>query len=252
MAGNVVGELRNVHKAFGRHDVLRGLSFQLRRGEVVALLGRNGAGKTTAIGALLGLWRVSSGSVSVFGQDPRSDAVRQRVGCLFQQVSLYPLIYAEEALELFGSYYQRRWRGDLLTELGLQHKRRVPFHSLSGGERQRLGVALALMNDPDLVVLDEPATALDADGRVMLRGLIHSLRTRGRTILMATHDAAEIQASADRLLMIDDGRVVDEQTMSGPRARVPTLEPPPLRAHPQVACAEEDAARRFSRITSNA
>lgn len=197
-------------KHYGPYEAVRGLSFAVRQGEVFALLGPNGAGKTTTIEILEGYRRRDAGQVRVLGEDPASSrALRQRVGMMPQQSALYPHITVLEALRLFCAYYSRPASPEgLLRLIGLADHADARFKTLSGGEKQRLSLGLALAGNPDLVFLDEPTAAMDPQARQTTWDLITGLRARGVTMLLTTHYLEEAQRLADRVAIIDHGRLV--------------------------------------------
>jgi ABC-2 type transport system ATP-binding protein len=202
-------ELTNVCLSFGRKRALRHVSFRVRAGAVLAVLGRNGAGKSTLLNVILGLERHDSGMVSVLGTLPDDPRARRRVGCQFQQTSLHPLMTAGEAVRLFASYQRatRSIRDSLIDELGLRSAENTLFKHLSGGERQRLAVAIALLGRPDVVLLDEPSSALDVHGRHVLWRLLQRLRDEGCTIIMTTQSIPEAETLADQVLVLHHGEV---------------------------------------------
>ena len=206
--------LHGIGKTFGSRPVLRDFDMEIGRGEIVGLLGPNGAGKTTVLRTLLGVVRPDAGTVRLFGRPPTDRDVMARVGCQFQDTSLVPLIRVREALELFASYYPRRRSGaDLLRRFRLEERADAPFRSLSGGERQRLALALAFVNDPDFVALDEPGTSLDVVARAAVWRELRGMRARGGTVLLTTHSVAEAEAVADRVLLLHQGRVFASGTL---------------------------------------
>ena len=191
------------------------LSFGADEGRITVVLGPNGAGKTSTIECLEGYRRPSSGTVRVCGLDPYTErtALNRRVGVMLQNGGTYTAIRPIEAVRLFASYYDHpRDPETLLDFVGLSHRARVPFRSLSGGEQQRLSLALAIIGRPDVVFLDEPTAGVDVSGRQLIRDLIRSLADEGVTVLLTTHDLAEVEALADRIVIIDGGRVVADST----------------------------------------
>jgi len=208
---SLIAELRGLRKAYGDIEALAGISFDIHQGEVFGLLGPNGAGKTTAIEVLEGLRQPDSGSVRVCGLDPsrQSNELKQRIGALLQTTVLPDKIRVEEALKLFAGFYAEPASLEMLLErFGLAEKRRAFFETLSGGQKQRLALALALVNDPKLVLLDEPTVGLDVQLRRDIYTLIEAFRREGRTVLLTTHYIEEAERLADRVAIIDRGRLV--------------------------------------------
>jgi len=187
------------------------VSFEVARGEIFGLLGPNGAGKTTTVECLQGLRRADGGRVRVLGLDPQRQArqLRRRIGSQLQQSALPDHIRSWEALDLFAALTPgaTNWR-ELLEQWGLTSKRRAAFHSLSGGQRQRLFVALALVNEPELVFLDEMTTGLDPAARRATWDLISEIRERGVTVILVTHFMEEAERLCDRVAIMDAGRIV--------------------------------------------
>lgn len=203
--------IENLRKRYGSLEALRGISFQIKKGEVFGLLGPNGAGKTTTIEILEGLRQPDAGTAMVCGLDPtrQSFALKQRIGAQLQATVLPDKIRVEEALALFASFYQRTASLEMLLErFGLADKRRTFFEHLSGGQKQRLALALALVNDPELVLLDEPTAGLDATLRRDIYALIEQFRQERRTVLMTTHYIEEAERLCDRVAIIDHGLLI--------------------------------------------
>jgi ABC-2 type transport system ATP-binding protein len=202
------------------HDVVavREASFEVVRGEIFGLLGPNGAGKTTTVECLQGLRHADGGSLRVLGLDPQHHAaqLRPRIGCQLQQSSLPDHMRVWEALDLFSSFVPGHsdWRL-LLEQWGLADKAKASFHSLSGGQRQRLFVALALVNHPEVVFLDEMTTGLDPAARRVAWDLIRQIRERGSTVVLVTHFMEEAERLCDRIAIMDGGRIVASDTPRG-------------------------------------
>ncbi|HEV2499067.1 MAG TPA: ABC transporter ATP-binding protein [Terriglobia bacterium] len=207
----LVVQADRLQKRYGVVEALRGMSLEIKKGEVFGLLGPNGAGKTTTIEILEGLRRADSGSVRVCGFDPAREAagLKQRIGGQLQSTILPDKIRVEEALRLYASFYERPAPVIALIErFGLQDKRRTYFEKLSGGQKQRLALALTLVNDPELVLLDEPTVGLDAMVRREIYDLIEQLRADGRTVLLTTHYIEEAERLCDRVAIVNGGQVV--------------------------------------------
>jgi ABC-2 type transport system ATP-binding protein len=189
-------------KRYGSVAAVSDVSFQVARAEIFGLLGRNGAGKTTTVECLQGLRRADAGDLRVLGLDPRTQAreLRRRVGCQLQESALPARIKVWEALEWFASFSGQGgdWE-ELIKQWGLAGKRNAHFSELSGGQRQRLFIALALVNDPQVVFLDEMTTGLDPVARHVAWGLIEAVRARGTTVVLVTHAMEEAERLCDRL-----------------------------------------------------
>lgn len=202
-------------KTFGATTAVDGLSLTARRGEVLALLGPNGAGKTTTIEMCEGFQRPTSGSIRVLGIDPvtRPEDVRARIGIMLQGGGSYSGIRVAEMLRLAAAYnedpHDPEW---LIDVLGLDGVRRTTWRRLSGGQQQRLSLALAIIGRPELVFLDEPTAGLDAQSRLAVWELVDALRRDGVTVILTTHLMDEAEALADRIVIIDKGRVVASGT----------------------------------------
>jgi ABC-2 type transport system ATP-binding protein len=227
MDSTPVVEITDLRKTYGSTVAVDGISLAVHRGEVFGVLGPNGAGKTTTVECAAGLRRPDSGTVRVLGLDPATDpdAVRQRVGVQLQQAALPQRMTVREAMAVFASAYDRAVDpAALLDEWGLREQRRSAFGKLSGGQRQRLFIALALLGDPEVVVLDELTTGLDPAARRDTWALVRRLRDRGVTVVLVTHAMDEAEMLCDRLVVIDRGRVVAEGTPDGVRGEHRSLE----------------------------
>jgi len=203
--------VQRLRKSYGTLEAVRGIDFEVRRGEVFGLLGPNGAGKTTTVEILEGLRPRTSGAVSVLGFDPEVQPrrLKDRIGVCLQATNLPPKIMVREALDLFASFYTRSVDiGQLLKRLQLDDKARSFYTKLSGGQKQRVALALALVNDPSLLFLDEPTTGLDPQVRHEIHGLIQELKDAERTILLTTHYIEEAERLCDRVAIIDEGRII--------------------------------------------
>lgn len=198
-------------RRYGAVEAVRGVSFDVAPGEIFGLLGPNGAGKTTVLECILGLRRPDSGAVSIEGIDALADPLgtRHLVGAQLQGATLQDKITPREALGLFASFYSNGPGANaLIAALGLGEKADAAFGTLSGGQRQRLFLALALVNEPSLIVLDEPTAGLDPASRRDLHGMIREMRAAGRTVILSTHDLGEAEALCDRVGILDAGRLV--------------------------------------------
>ena len=206
-------EVRGLRKSYGDFEAVRGIDFDVRRGEVFGLLGPNGAGKTTTVEILEGYRPRTGGQVTVLGFDPgeRSRALRSRVGIVLQSTGLYRHIKVREAVAHFAAMYPHpRDVDEVITLVGLHGKQDALARTLSGGQMRRLDLALALVGDPELIFLDEPTTGFDPAARRNAWEAIRSLKELGKTVLLTTHYLDEAQALADRVAIIKDGRIVVE------------------------------------------
>jgi ABC-2 type transport system ATP-binding protein len=216
-------EVRNLVKRYGERAVVDGLSFSVEAGEVFALLGPNGAGKTTTVEILEGYRRADGGHVRVLGLDPsrQGSALKPKIGLMLQQGGLFPQITAREALRLFAAFYPENEDPDALLDLlQLREVAKTRFRQLSGGQKQRLSLALALVGKPRLVFLDEPTAAMDPQARRGTWNIIRSLRDRGTTVLLTTHFMDEAEQLANRVAIVDHGRLVALDTPAGLRHAV--------------------------------
>jgi len=208
---SAVVRVEGLRKHYGDLEAVRGITFEIKAGEVFGLLGPNGAGKTTTIEIIEGLRRADSGTVMVCGMDPGREqtALKQRIGGQLQATVLPDKIRVEEALTLFASFYQQPASINMLLErFGLREKRRAFFEKLSGGQKQRLALALAMVNNPELVLLDEPTVGLDAQLRRDIYDLIERFREERRTTLLTTHYIEEAERLCDRVAIIDHGLLI--------------------------------------------
>jgi ABC-2 type transport system ATP-binding protein len=203
--------VRGLRKRYGDLEAVRGIDFEVRRGEVFGLLGPNGAGKTTTVEILEGYRDLTEGEVSVLGHDPgrRERALRERVGIVLQSSGIYRHLTVREALDHWAGLYPAPRDVDEVLELaGLADKADERTRRLSGGQLRRLDFALALVGDPELMFLDEPTTGFDPAARRNAWETVRSLRALGKTVLLTTHYLEEAQALADRVAIIKDGRIL--------------------------------------------
>jgi ABC-2 type transport system ATP-binding protein len=210
-AGADAIEVAGLVKRYDGRDVVAGVTFAVPRGEIFALLGPNGAGKTTTVEILEGYRRADAGTVRVLGLDPAREgaALRARIGLMLQAGGVYPQARPGEILRLYAAFHAApRDTDELLDVVGLREVAKTRYKVLSGGQKQRLALALALVGRPELVVLDEPTAGMDPAARVTTRTLIGELRAAGVTVLLTTHDLADVEALADRIALIDRGRLV--------------------------------------------
>jgi ABC-2 type transport system ATP-binding protein len=211
MAGDVVIEVEGLRKEYGALVAVEEVSFTVGRGEIFGMVGPNGAGKTTTIECIEGLRPLNGGQVRVLGLDPARDgyALRERIGVQLQTATLQDRLKVWEALDMMAAFYPRRrdWR-PLLEQLGLTEKREAFFSKLSGGQKQRLFIALALVNDPEVVFLDELTTGLDPQARHAMWDLVRGIRDQGKTVFLTTHFMEEAERLCDRVAIMDHGRIV--------------------------------------------
>jgi ABC-2 type transport system ATP-binding protein len=203
--------LEAVQKSYGSVRAVAGVDLHVESGQIVALLGRNGAGKTTAIQLMLGLRRPDAGTARLFGLDPRRPDARRRCGVTPQETDLPETLRVDEILEFVRAHYAAPLpTRDVLGRFGLAELASRQAGGLSGGQRRRLAVALAFAGDPELVFLDEPSSGIDAPSRRSLWGAIRTFAARGRAILLTTHDLVEAEALATHVVVLERGRVALE------------------------------------------
>ncbi len=231
-------EVEGLKKSYGSFPAVKGIDFQVRAGEVFGLLGPNGAGKTTTVEILEGLRSRSGGRVSVLGFDPevQTRELKDRLGVCLQATNLQEKMKVREAMEVFASLYTRTVDPEhLLRRLQLWEKRESLYVHLSGGQKQRLALALALLNDPQALFLDEPSAGLDPQARLEIHELVQDLRREQRTILLTTHYIEEAEKLCDRVAIIDEGRIIalgtprqiQEKTLSDSTIEIECAQPVP-------------------------
>lgn len=234
----LLAELRGACKRYGRHTALDGIDLRLRGRELTALLGPNGAGKTTAVGLLLGLLRPDSGSVQLFGRSPRELAARRQIGVMLQSAGIPDACEVGELIELTRSYYADPYGTTEAANLagidGLLGRR---YGKLSGGQQRRVQFALALCGRPRVLFLDEPTTGLDIDARLRLWKAIRELVGQGCSVLLTTHYLEEAEALADRVVVLNHGRVVATGSVAEVRAHV---------AQRRIRCVSSLSAERIA------
>ena len=216
-AAEPVIRVAGLHKAYGETRAVDGVSFEVQAGTIFGLLGPNGAGKTTTVEVLEGLREPDRGEVRVLGVDAvrDPDRLKPRIGVSLQTAALYPKLTVVEVLDLFRGFYRLGGRStdELISLMDLGEKRTTRTQNLSGGQRQRLSVALALVNDPELVFLDEPTTGMDPAARRALWDVVLGLRSAGRTVLLTTHYLEEAEVLCDRVAIMDHGHILEEGTV---------------------------------------
>jgi ABC-2 type transport system ATP-binding protein len=212
MASSPIIQVTSIRKTYGPVVAVEDVSFEVEAGEIFGLIGPNGAGKTTTMECVEGLRAPDRGAISVLGLNPARDlvALQERLGVQLQEAQLQKRIKVQEAVGLWASLYRTSVDADrLIEQLGLAEKRNAWFMTLSGGQKQRLFIALALINDPELVFLDELTTGLDPQARRTIWDLVRGIRERGKTVFLTTHLMEEAERLCDRVAIIDRGRIVD-------------------------------------------
>ncbi|WP_010677451.1 ABC transporter ATP-binding protein [Bacillus timonensis] len=207
---NVI-ELNNISKSYGDVKAVDSITLQVKQGEVLGIIGANGAGKSTTLEIMMGIRKPDSGSVKILGlnADKASNEIKQKIGIQLQQTALYDRIKVKEALKLFSSYYdKKRDLQEIIETLGLTPYLNKYVKNLSGGWQQRTSLALALVNDPEIIFLDEPTTGLDPQARRDLWTCINRYRNEGKTILLSTHYMDEAQRHCERIAIIKKGKLV--------------------------------------------
>lgn len=238
---NVI-QVRDLKVSFGKFTAVDGISFEVKQGELYALLGTNGAGKTSTLETIEGHRPPSDGTVQVFGRNPRDrKSVRPRIGIMLQESGFAPTLKASETVDLFGAVSGRQDSTDrVLERVGLSHKASVQVSQLSGGEKRRLDFATAIFGDPELVFLDEPTTGLDIEARDELWQVVSELRAQGATLVLTTHYLEEAQEYADRIGLMHRGRLELEGSFNQLAGSFPTTisfstpnhrSEPPISAH---------------------
>lgn len=214
MAGMVkkaVIEVRDLVKKYGKFTAVKGISFDVEEGEIFGIVGPNGAGKTSMVECMEGIREFNAGEIRVAGLHPIRDAARlkQKIGIQLQESQLPDRIKAREALELFAALYQKSipWK-PLVKELGLEEKMNSYYDKLSGGQKQRLSIAMALINDPEIVFFDELTTGLDPQARRIIWTLVENVRKMGKTVVLVTHFMEEAERLCDRVAIIDHGELI--------------------------------------------
>ena len=246
--------VEDLRKRYGAQEALRGISFEIREGEVFSLLGPNGAGKTTTIEILEGYRRRDGGKVSVLGADPERAPRdwRGRIGVVLQSSAMYETLTVRESLALFGGYYERpRPVGEVIGVVGLEEKADTIVRKLSGGQRRRLDFGLALIGDPELIFLDEPTTGFDPAARRAAWGTIRSLRELGKTILLTTHYLDEAEQLSDRVAVLREGGIVATGTPDE-LTRTPATEIRYRQDGEEVVLRTEEPTRVLAALTARA
>jgi ABC-2 type transport system ATP-binding protein len=215
-SGDPVIRVSDLRKCYGDVKAVDGVTFEVGKGEVFGMLGPNGAGKTTTIETLEGLRNPDSGKVEVLGLDitRNPQAIKQRIGVQLQSVSLYPRLTVTELLDLFGSFFDHHLpTKQMIDAVDLGERAGARSMDLSGGQQQRLSIALALINDPELIFLDEPTTGLDPQARRSLWDLVKGLQARGKSVMLTTHYMEEAAELCDRVAIMDHGHILEMGTV---------------------------------------
>jgi ABC-2 type transport system ATP-binding protein len=249
---STVASLAEVTKKYAAITALRDVSLDVRAGELLAVLGPNGAGKTTAVRLMLGLSKPDSGRVTVFGRDPREASARGRIGAMLQVAKVPETLKVREHINLFRSYYSSPLSlQSTLEAAGLEGMENRPFGALSGGQKQRVLFALAICGNPDLLFLDEPTVGLDIGTRHLIWQQIRRLILQGRTVVLTTHYLEEVDALADRVVVLNHGQIVAAGTSAEIKARTAqrkircstSLRPSEIESIPQVNSVSEQESR---------
>jgi ABC-2 type transport system ATP-binding protein len=213
--GEPIIQVEDLYKSYGAVEAVRGVSFAVEEGEVFGLLGPNGAGKTSCVEILEGLRTADRGKVRVCGLDPQTSGERfkEKIGAVLQATALPDKLRVKEAIDLFAQFYRKRANtDDLLRRFQLDEKRNAFYSHLSGGQKQRLALAMALVNDPEVVFLDEPTAGLDPQVRREIYDIIEELKSGKKTVLLTTHYIEEAERLCDRVAIVDHGRVIAQGT----------------------------------------
>ncbi|MFA9555722.1 ABC transporter ATP-binding protein [Evansella sp. AB-rgal1] len=219
---DIIMKIEGVTKTFKKNKAVDGVSFNIKQGEVIAILGPNGAGKTTTIMMMLGLLNTTSGQIKVFGLEPKSKEVRERVGAMLQDVSVVDALTVKEVIKLFRSYYPNPMSFQELVALtGLNEEDlKKKSEKLSGGQKRRLSFALALAGDPDLLFFDEPTVGMDITSRNLFWKTMNELKARGKTIIFTTHYLQEADDTAERIILFHQGKIVEDGTPAYIKAKL--------------------------------
>lgn len=212
-------KVENLSKHFGKKEVLKDVSFEVDAGDILAFIGPNGAGKTTTIKCILGLQKMNKGIITINGYDIKKDFVNaiKRVGAIVESPDVYMYLSGYDNLLLAASYYEDITEGDIekiIKEVGLENRIHDKVSKYSLGMRQRLGIALALINKPNLLILDEPTNGLDPEGIKNLRDLLKSLAQNGMAIVISSHNLSELESFCNKVLIISQGKIIEENTIN--------------------------------------
>jgi ABC-2 type transport system ATP-binding protein len=247
--------VKDLRKAYGEHEAVRGISFEIAEGEVFGLLGPNGAGKTTTVEILEGYRKRDGGEVRVLGEDPQAAGRgwRERIGVVLQSSQLWPSLTVAETHRMFAGYYRRpRDVDEVIRVVGLEEKREARVKTLSGGQKRRLDLGLALVGDPELVFLDEPTTGFDPSARRAAWEMIRSLRALGKTVLLTTHYLDEAEQLADRVAVLREGQIATVGTPRDLTSAAATTEIRYRRNGDDVVLRTDDPTRVLHELTERA
>ena len=237
--------INNLVKHYGDLIAVNDVSFSIEKGEIFGLLGPNGAGKTTTVEMIEGLRKPDSGSIEVCGIDALKEAekIKEFIGVQLQSTTLYDKVKVKEIVDLFGGYYKKSISSDqILEQVAISDRQDSYVNKLSGGQKQRVALALALVNDPEVIFLDEPTTGLDPQARRNIWGIIDSLKGRGKTIFLTTHYMEEAEQLCHRVGIIDHGKMIALDT---PRDLISSAN---LESAVEVTCRNEDSETIFANI----
>ncbi len=217
----LAAELRGATKSYGSVEALRGVDIAVPQGQAIAMLGPNGAGKTTAINLMLGLRKPTGGEALLFGMNPGERRARSRAGVMLQESGVNDVMHVDEVVDQFRAYYPNPLpRGRAIAIAGLEEKTHKPIRTLSGGQKQRFYYALAICGDPDVLFLDEPTVGMDVESRRAFLEGIREFAASGRTIVLTTHYLEEADQLAERIVVIDRGKVIADGTPGEIKSRV--------------------------------
>ena len=248
-------EVRDLRKAYGDVEAVRGVSFEIGTGEIFGLLGPNGAGKTTTVEILEGYRARNGGTVSVLGEDPAQAGRqwRERIGVVLQSSAIYETLTVTENLALFAGYYTRpRAVAEVVELVGLEEKRDARVRTLSGGQKRRLDLGLALVGDPEVVFLDEPTTGFDPEARRRAWDTIGGLRGLGKTVLLTTHYLEEAERLSDRVAVLRDGEIAALGQPAELTSALPATEIRFRRDGEEVVLRTEEPTRVLHELTAEA
>jgi ABC-2 type transport system ATP-binding protein len=209
-------DVHDLHKSYGSTKAVNGISFSVHKGEVFGLLGPNGAGKTTLIECIEGIRTPDSGKVIILGESyDQKNHIREKIGIQLQSTGFFPSLTVKETVEMYASFFKKSLLStDVISKVGLSGKLSDTVKNLSGGQCQRLSLAVALVNDPEILFLDEPSTGLDPQARQYVWDIVRELKDKGKTIFVTTHYMEEAERLCDRLAIIDNGRIIESGSPS--------------------------------------